>query len=423
MIKPRLLLQTDTDSRREAGPVWRFFASFDYVQIGAMLALLMIGVIFIHSTGIQIGSPAAERIYLKQLQWIMVGSVGYFGLALVDYRKLLVPSWLFYLGCLVLLVAVFFIGVRVYGAQRWINLPGLGMRLQPSELTKLAVVMVLSSLFSSRMFAIDNEGSRGGLRRSGQLLGLGTAMAVVGIPFLLIAKEPDLGSAMILPPIGGAIVFVAGLRWKILSWICAVIFVAFLLLAGNEFWPRQVTDAKGETEIVYSGIRPLLKEYQRERLLTFLDPERDLANRGWNQYQARLAVGTGGLTGKGIGHGTQNLLGFLPQTVSNNDFIFAVIAEETGFLGCLLLLAIYTVLLYSLARTAILTPDPFGRYLAVGVATMLAAHCFVNIGMSIGLMPVTGLPLPFLSYGGTFIITGMAALGLIQSVYRHIPRD
>ncbi len=394
----------------------RFLGSFDYVQSLAMVLLLSIGVIFIYSTGQQIGSPGAETVYLKQFQWIGCGFAAYLFFSLIDYRRLLVPSAVFYLGCIALLCMVFMIGVSVYGAQRWINIPGIGFRLQPSEPTKVAVIMILAGLFSSRMFSIDEEGSR---RRYGQLLGIVVAGIVVAIPFYLIARQPDLGSALILAPTSLAIIFVAGLRWKILSWTIGLALLCFCALLANEFWPRTVADKQGESEIVYAGIRPLLKDYQRDRILTFLDPERDLQHRGYNQFQAKLAVGTGGMTGKGIGHGTQNLLGFLPQSVPNNDFIFAVIAEETGFLGCLVLLSCYILLFYSLIRTAVLCEEPFGRYLAIGVVTMIFTHCFINIGMSIGITPVTGVPLPFISYGGSFVMTGMATLGVIQSVYRR----
>lgn len=385
------------------GRIFRFFGRFDFPQFIVTALLLSVGLVFIHSTGQQIGSETAMTAYVKQLQWIGIGAVPFFFFAAVDYRKLWVPAIVLYLGCLLLLFAVLSIGITVYGAQRWLYLPGLGMRLQPSEMTKLAVIMVLSAVFSSRMFAIDDTGERGGRRqRSGQLLGLFVGALVIAAPFLLIVRQPDLGSALILPPIGGAIIFAAGIRWKSLAWLLGGALLVFTLAVANEV----------------AGFHPLLKDYQKERILTFLDPERDLAHRGYNQFQAKLAVGSGGVFGKGIGQGTQNSLGFLPQSVSNNDFIFSVIAEETGFFGTLGLLALYTALLSTICRTALRAKDPFGRYLAIGTGTMFFTHVFINIGMSIGLAPVTGLPLPFVSYGGSFTITGLAALGMLQSVYR-----
>jgi rod shape determining protein RodA len=162
----------------------------------------------------------------------------------------------------------------------------------------------------------------------------------------------------------------------------------------------------------------LLRSYQRDRIRVFLHPDSDRSNRGHNAYQAKLAVGSGGMSGTGIGRGTQNELGFLPHTVSNNDFIFSVIAEETGFTGVLGVLFLYAMLLYSILRTAFIVSG-LGRYIAAGVATLIFCHIFINIGMSIGIAPVTGLPLPLVSYGGSFILTAMTTLGLVQSIYRQ----
>ena len=226
---------------------------------------------------------------------------------------------------------------------------------------------------------------------------------VILLPFLLIAVEPDRGSSLILLALSAFIIFAAGLRWKYIIIASSVVIVVLGTEIINE---------------VYE-IYPLLKNYQKERVLTFLDPERDLNNRGYNQFQAKLAVGSGGMTGKGIGEGTQNTLGYLPQSVSNNDFIFSVIAEETGFTGCLALIFLYLLLFYSMLRTAFLTPDHFGRYIAIGMLGIFLTHSFINMGMSAGLTPVTGLSLPFVSYGGSFIISVMCGLGVCQNIYRH----
>ena len=397
----------------------KWLRGFDLPQIAALLFLLGVGVVFIHSTGQQIGTESAAATYLKQLRWIAIGGVGFLFFAHFDYRKLLVPSFFLYLFSLILLILVFLIGVKVYGAQRWLNLPGLGMRLQPSEVAKVALVMVLSALFTSRLFSIAPEEEIRRKRRS-QTLGLAMALGLALIPFLLIVRQPDLGSALVLLPICASIIFVAGIRWKVLSWGLLAIFLVIFLGVANEFWPHtQVNPETGQKETVYDGVLPLLRTYQRERLLTFLDPERDLANRGYNSYQARLAIGSGGMTGKGIGEGTQNLLGFLPHSVSNNDFIFSVIAEETGFLGGLALMAGYLLLFYSIIRTAIVAGDPFGRCIAVGFGTLFFIHVYINIGMSIGLAPITGLPLPFVSYGGSFLFIGLCSMGILQSIYRY----
>ena len=370
-----------------------FASGIDFIQIGALLFLIGTGLLFIYSTGAQIGGDHAASFFFRQLRWIGAGGILWLFCSLIDYRKIQyrILAVLFYLVTIVLLVLVFFIGVKVYGATRWLSIAPLGMRLQPSEFCKLALVMVLSAMFASPMFKVN--------RLPCLLLGAGT----VALPFVLIVREPDLGSALILLPIYLAILFTAGLKWR------------YILLAGVAI------SILGGAVVLNEAMqfRPMLKEYQRDRIRVFLNPELDRTDTGYNSYQARLAVGSGGLTGKGIGEGTQNTLGFLPQTVSNNDFIFSVIAEEVGFLGCLLLLAAYLALFYSIIRTAFLTVDPFGRYLAVGIAGIFFTHCFINIGMSIGLAPVTGLSLPFVSYGGSFMLMGLAACGLLQSVYRY----
>lgn len=370
-----------------------FASGIDFIQIGALLCLIGTGLLFIYSTGAQIGGDHAASFFFRQLRWIGAGGILWLFCSLIDYRKIQyrILAVLFYLVTIVLLVLVFFIGVKVYGATRWLSIAPLGMRLQPSEFCKLALVMVLSAMFASPMFKVN--------RLPCLLLGAGT----VALPFVLVVREPDLGSALILLPIYLAILFTAGLKWR------------YILLAGVAI------SILGGVVVLNEAMqfRPMLKEYQRDRIRVFLNPELDRTDTGYNSYQARLAVGSGGLTGKGIGEGTQNTLGFLPQTVSNNDFIFSVIAEEVGFLGCLLLLAAYLALFYSIIRTAFLTVDPFGRYLAVGIAGIFFTHCFINIGMSIGLAPVTGLSLPFVSYGGSFMLMGLAACGLLQSVYRY----
>ena len=364
-----------------------FASGIDFIQIGALLCLIGTGLLFIYSTGAQIGGDHAASFFFRQLRWIGAGGILWLFCSLIDYRKIQyrILAVLFYLVTIVLLVLVFFIGVKVYGATRWLSIAPLGMRLQPSEFCKLALVMVLSAMFASPMFKVN--------RLPCLLLGAGT----VALPFVLIVREPDLGSALILLPIYLAILFTAGLKWR------------YILLAGVAI------SILGGAVVLNEAMqfRPMLKEYQRDRIRVFLNPELDRTDTGYNSYQARLAVGSGGLTGKGIGEGTQNTLGFLPQTVSNNDFIFSVIAEEVGFLGCLLLIAAYLALLYSVVRTAFLTVDPFGRYLAVGIGSILFTHCFINIGMSIGLAPVTGLSLPFVSYGGSFMLMGLAACGLL----------
>lgn len=364
---------------------------YDYVQIFAIAALLTVGLIFIYSTGKQVGTPVATGAWIKQIKWILVSTLAWSFFASIDYRKLKPLAVVFYAFTILLLIAVLLFGPNINGAQRWLVLKPIGLRLQPSELTKLSVIFFLSAILSTHGFNIN------------KFKNMFIVGGVILLPFLLIAIEPDLGSSLIILPLSAFIIFAAGLRWKYIIIATSVVVAVLTAEIINE---------------VYE-IRPLLKNYQKERVLTFLDPERDLNNRGYNQYQAKLAVGSGGMYGKGIGQGTQNSLGYLPQSVSNNDFIFSVIAEETGFIGCSVLLSFYLLLFYSMLRTAFSTPDHFGRYIAMGMCGIFLAHSFINMGMSTGLTPVTGLSLPFVSYGGSFIISAMCGLGVCQSVYRH----
>ncbi len=374
-------------------PDWRPLARearcVDFTALAVTGLLLALGVLFIRTTGAQVGTALAESFWRKQLLWIAVGTIGYIALARSDYRKLIPWVWFFYLGSLVLLVLVLVVGKKVNGATSWLDFGPI--QLQPSEFAKLGVIWFLAALHGNALFKIR------------KLTHIFLSLLALGVPLALIAVEPDFGSAAVLAPVGALMMFTAGVKWKylIVTGVTAVLLLG--ALTANELLE----------------IRPLLKNYQRERIKTFLDPERDLANRGYNAYQSRLAVGSGGLFGKGIGQGTQNLLGFLPQSVSNNDFIFSVLAEETGFVGAALLLGAYLVLLYTILRTAFYAADGFARQSGIGIAALIFVHMFINIGMSVGVTPITGLPLPLLSYGGSFVVSMMLALGFMQSVYRR----
>ena len=392
-----------------------FIAGFDWLQIAALLFLLSTGLVFIHSTGVQVGTPAAALFFQKQLtQWIPFGALLWLFFSLADYRKsyFKIGGVCFFLLTTLALILVLKFGVKVYGATRWLMVGSF--RLQPSEFGKLSLILVLGWLFSSPRFS--------GAGWKGIIAGA----FIVLLPAFLIFKEPDLGGTLILFPIAGAMLLVSGLKWRwlllVLATICAAFFSLRALVLADDPVPQEKTKStlvqKGEKSPGQPQKKGLLKPYQKRRLKVFFKPNTDISNSGHNVYQSRLAVGAGGLKGKGIGNGTQNQLGFLPQTVSNNDFIFSVIAEETGFMGCLVLLGGYVLLFISIFRTAFKAP-PFGRLLAVGIGTMLFCHTYINIGMCIGLAPVTGLPLPFVSYGGSFIFVGMMCLGIMQSIHRN----
>jgi rod shape determining protein RodA len=218
-------------------------------------------------------------------------------------------------------------------------------------------------------------------------------LLILSIPFLLIVKQPDLGTAMTLIPLAVAMMFVAGVPTR---YLVILGLVGICLLPVGWF---------------------ALGDYQKERIMVFFDPARDPLGSGWNKIQSEIAVGSGGIAGKGYLKGTQNILGFLPRTVAPTDFIFSVIAEELGFVGSALLLSLFATLVVGGLRAALRARDKFGRLLAVGVVVLMFFHAFVNMSMTIGLMPVTGIPLPLISYGGSFMVCTMVGLGLVQSVY------
>ena len=369
-------------------PLAKEFACWDILQFVVMLLLLAAGVLFIYTTGEQIGSPLSQSFWKKQLIWIAVGFAAYIAAARCDYRKLIPWVWFYYIFSVAMLILVLFIGIKVNGATSWIDLGP--MRLQPSEFAKLGVIWFLAAMHGNMLFKIS------------KLPHVLLSLAALDVPVVLIAIEPDFGSAFVLAPVGAVMVFTAGINWKYIAIAGTAMALIFGALVTNEVLE----------------IKPLLKTYQKERIKTFLNPERDRANRGYNAYQSRLAVGSGGLFGKGLGQGTQNPLGFLPRKVSNNDFIFSVIAEETGFVGAMTLIAAYILLLYTVLRSAFFAVDSFARQSGIGIAVLIFVHLFINIGMSIGVTPITGLPLPFLSYGGSFVVSMMLALGFMQSVYR-----
>lgn len=351
----------------------------DFIQLFAMAGLLAIGILFIYGTGQQVGFKAT-LLWKKQLLWAAIGFVVWIGMTFfLDYRKLTLFTPFFYIVCLIGLVLVLKLGVDLNGARRWFSIGGIS--IQPSEFAKFGVLLIAAWMLSIKGFDINKFHNL-------VLLGI-----VCGIPFILIVAEPDLGTSIVFIPMICSILIVAGLKWK---WI----FIGLFLACAS-----------------VPSVYPFLKEYQKERILVFMNPERDPDNRGWNSLQSQLAVGSGGAYGKGFMQGTQNTLGFLPKNVSYTDFIYSVIAEESGFVGSVTVVFLYFLLIVSCLRAAVFAPDSFGRYIAVGIAGVFFAHSFVNIGMTIKIMPITGIPLPLISYGGTFTVVTMILLGFIQSIY------
>ena len=371
---------------------WTLFLSQDWLAILLAAGLLATGLTFIYSAswrGEETGIVGSW--FSKQIWWAFIGTGVALALVAVDYRFWIRQAWWIYAATLVLLVLVLVAGRKVYGAYRWLVI--LGVPVQPSEFAKISTVLLLARVLGGGAIHPRSFGT------------VVVALTLMAVPFGLILIEPDLGTAMVLVPTAVFMLFAAGGALRYL------IGMGMIGLGGIAF-----------------GLSPLarfvLTEYQQERIQTFLDPSRDPLGSGWNAMQSAIAVGSGGLSGKGFLNGTQNVLGFLPRTVSPTDFIFPVIAEEKGFIGASLLLLAFAALLTCYLRTAWTAKEPAGSLLATGIASLLFCHVFVNIGMTIGLLPITGLPLPLISSGGSFMVSTLAGFGLVQSVHvRRMRRE
>ena len=371
-------------------PIPRPLLRLDWTLVLAVLALLTVGVLFIFSASYRAAELPVSPLYRRQVGFALVGLGTFVSMVLLDYRRLRDMAWLLYLIGLIGLVLVLVPGVgkKMYGAVRWISVAG--MQIQPSELAKLATILTLARFLSNPE------------RDPERFSYLAKAFLIVLPPVLLILKEPDLSTASVLLGVTVIMLFAAGVPLRTFGLLTlAGALVLGTLLALLFLKPHWVP----------------LSDYVKERIMVFFDPGRDPLNSGWNAIQSALAVGSGGVWGKGFLQGTQDVLGYLPRTVSANDFIFPVVAEETGFAGAAVLLSLYAVVLVAGIRAAAAAQDKLGRLLAAGLTGLVFCHVFVNIAMTIGLLPIMGIPLPLVSYGGTFVIGALAALGLVQSVY------
>jgi rod shape determining protein RodA len=351
----------------------RLLQNVDWVLLGATVALVALSITTLSSLHV---GRAGGTVVLRQLMWFGVGMVGLLVVASIDYKRMVRAAPVFYLAGLASLVAVFVLGRTVSGARRWILLGPLSV--QPSEVFKFCFVLMIAWFLTSRWAQPVSK----------------TTLALVAplllVPVVLIIKQPDLGTALLLVPVLVALLVGAGMRLRLLGGLGLAALSAMPLA-----WFA-------------------LKEYQRERILVFLDPFRDPLGSAYNVIQAKIAIGSGQLLGKGVAGATQSQLAFLPER--HTDFIFAVFAETWGFVGCLVLLTCYTLLLlrgFDIAATA---REPVGRLVALGVTALFATQVLVNVGMVTGLLPVVGIPLPFMSYGGTSMLISLMALGLLLSV-------
>jgi rod shape determining protein RodA len=369
----------------------------------AAIGLMFIGVAFIFSAST--ASDPRSQLWLKQAIFYLLGGGLAVAFCILDYHSWSRWSLVAYWGMILLLVAVLIFGTRRGGAKRWIDLGFF--QFQPSEFAKLAFIFMQASFLSRpleelRLFQIFVK-----------------AIVLTTIPFLLILKEPDLGSALVFFPISLTMMFVAGVDSKYLRRFLFGVGVLISLIVADVLFAPKNWQIK-------------LENYQRQRLLVYFgkDFAGDQASpterkrlrevqrqKSYQIEQALISVGSGGFAGKGWRQGTQNALGFLPRGAAHNDFIFSVIAEEKGFLGSVTVLVLYTVVLFGGIKIAGQARDRLGKLLAVGIVTLLFSHVFINIGMNIRLMPVTGIPLPLLSYGGSSVLCSLIAIGILQNIY------
>jgi rod shape determining protein RodA len=387
--------------------------SFDRLQIAALAGLMFLGAAFVFSATLANDSTATlpwfEQSWVRQIVWYALGLGAAAAVCLVDYHTLARWSLVAYWAMIICLVAVLIphIGQTHGGARRWINLPFF--QFQPSEFAKLAFILAAGNFLSRPPDELKL--SENFWRSIGLML----------LPFVLILKEPDLGSALVLLPTGLVMMLVAGTpRIFLIRLGCVVGVVGALFLVDVLFAPP--------------NWQVKLEEYQRQRLLVYFGKDFAAANatpaekaaarelqrsRSYQGRQALISVGAGGLLGAGWCNGKQTALQFMPSGAAHNDFIFSVIAEEEGFVGSVLVLTLYAVVLFTGLRIAGQARDRLGKLLAVGAVTLLFSHVFINIGMNIRIVPVTGIPLPLLSYGGSSVLCSLIALGLMQNIHIH----
>jgi rod shape determining protein RodA len=350
------------------------FRDYDWPLLILALLICGAGVLQIFSAT---QNTVWEDAWWKQLAYIIAGLVVFTVLTYVPYNTLLDNVPIFYILSLLTLVATFFIGRQVFGSRRWIPLVG-GVHFQVSEFIKFVLILLVARYLADlKTEKLENR----------DLLKL---VALVGVPMVLVMRQPDLGTSLTYVPILVVGLFLAGLRWQHYA---AFAIVGILILPVG--WT-------------------LLKDYQKARLVTFVDPSRDPRGAGYQVIQSQIAVGHGGIWGRGVTRGTQTQLRFLP--VPHTDFIFSAFAEEHGFVGVTIVLGVYFLLLMQIVQNAQTASDRAGMFLCMGVAALLLFHLLVNIGMVVGRMPVTGIPLPLMSYGGSSMLSFFLMLGLVNNV-------
>ncbi len=360
-----------------------YLHNFDYLMVLAALALTVFGMILIYSGSLPNYGTATQVIegpIARQATFALIGLAAMIGLSRIDYRLAGYAAIILYALAILSLAFVLVAGEAIYGSRRWIMIAGT--QIQPSELTKLVLIIVLAK------YLVDRQ------ERLRELPVFISSLAIAILPTILVFAEPDLGSAVILLTIWFTMVIMAGARaMHILGLITSALIVAPFALIG------------------------VVSDYQRERIATFLDPGKDPLGSGFNTLQAEISIGSGRIFGKGLTHGTQTQLDYL--RTQTTDYVFSVLGEELGFIGVVVLFALFIFLLMRALQTASSSRDPFGRLMATGICTYILFQVFINVGVNIRLLPVTGIPLPFISQGGSSLVTLFIGLGLLLSIRTH----
>ena len=355
----------------------RFVQYFDWGLLGLTVILGFLGLVTLYSA-VSSATPTPQKtLYFKQLIWYGAGLTLMVISFLINYKLLDRWAHAIYVICILLLICVLLFGKYVGGAKRWLVLGPVSM--QPSELVKIAVIISLARYYSKL------ASTRGFTLR--ELL---TPFILMIIPFILIVKQPDLGTAMLVVLIAGSMTVFVKIERRSLVYI-----IASCTIMGPLVWF-------------------FLKDYQKQRIITFINPDLDPLGTGYHLIQSKIAIGSGMIFGKGFLQGTQKALSFLPE--QHTDFIFSVLAEEWGFVGSMVLLLIFLMLIIWGLNVAYRCRDPFGMILSIGITAMIFWQVFINIGMAMGLMPIVGVPLPFISYGGSSILSIMICIGLLMSI-------
>lgn len=354
------------------------FKKFDFVLLITVLLLCIYGIIMIRSATL---SYESSRYVVVQTLATVLGFIGILIIVLMDYQligKLYIPIYAVSI-VLLLAVLVFGTGEEQWGADSWLYIGSFGF--QPAEICKVGIIIFLAKYIDKNKNSINEPFT------------LLKVLALAGFPILLIALQPDLGTAVVFVFFVVVMLFAAGLDWKYFGYACLAGIISLPVLWLN------------------------LKPYQKERILSFINPEKDLSNTGYQAMQSKIAIGSGKIFGRGLFKGVQTQYNYIPE--KQTDFIFAVVGEELGLIGGLTLILLYFILLYRLIKIAKNSQDKFGSLMIIGFVAMFLVHIWENIGMTIGLMPITGIPLPFMSYGGTFQLINLLCIGIALSVSVH----